>query len=322
MDLFERYLHAVGSLLPKRQRGDVIREISEDLRSQVEEREADLGRSLNQAEQEQILKQWGHPWLLASRYQPQRQLVGPSVFPFYWLVLKISFGIALLVHLVAAAVLLANGRAPGDVIARLVTLPFGPLLMVFAWVTVVFALLDRSVPRMPFITKWSPSSLPDIRDQSGAASLACRITEAGLGTMFVLWLAALPYNQWLVFGPAAALIELAPMWLDIHVGLLLFASAGLAVTWLNLLYPRGTFRVAAKLAGHVISIFLFWFLANTDVLVVPTATAAANAERVAAMVNGGMRIGFAVTAIMSVVETVREGLRLVRLLRMPRYSSF
>jgi hypothetical protein len=323
MDLFDRYLQAVRSLLPKSLRDDVIRELSEELRSQVEEREAEFGRSLNQDEQEQILKQWGHPWLLASRYQPRQQLVGPSVFPFYWLVLKISLGIAVLVHVIASAVLLANGRPPAEVITRLATLPLGPLLVVFAWVTVVFAVLDRSVPRMPFITNWNPTSLPDVSDQSATPSLACRIGDVALATMFVLWLAAVPYNQWLIFGPAAAFIELAPVWLDVHVGLLAFACAGLAVSWLNLLNPhRVTFRLAAKLAGHIVSIFVFWFLVNAGVLVVPAASAAAGTEGVAAMVNTGMRIGFMVTAILSVVETVREARRLVRRLRVPRYSSF
>jgi hypothetical protein len=321
MDLFERYLQAVRGLLPKSLRDDVVRELSEELRSQVEEREAEFGRSLNQAEQEQILKQWGHPWLLASRYQPRRQLVGPSVFPFYWLVLKISLGIALLVHVIAAMVLLAGGRAPNEVIARLMTLPFGPLLMVFAWVTLVFALLDRSVPRMPFITNWSPSSLPEVRDQSATPSLACRITDVGLATIFVLWLAAVPYNQWLIFGPAAGLIELAPIWFELHLTLLLLASAGAIVSWINLLYPqRPTFRVATKLAGHIVSVLVFWFLVQADVLIVPTQSGAG--ETVAVAVNRGLRIAFMVVVIVGAVEAVREAMRLVRQLRIPRYSSF
>ena len=98
MDLFERYLQAVRGFLPSRQQHDVVRELREDLRSQVEDREAELGRPLNKEEQEQMLKHLGHPWLLASRYQPRRQLVGPALFPFYWLILKIALGVALIVH--------------------------------------------------------------------------------------------------------------------------------------------------------------------------------------------------------------------------------
>jgi hypothetical protein len=322
MDVFDRYLQAVRSLLPKSLRDDVVRELSEELRSQAEEREAEVGRPLTQVEQEQILKQWGHPWMLAARYQPRRQLVGPAMFPFYWLVLKVGLGVALLVHAIAAAVLLANGKPASDVIARLATLPFGPLLMVFAWVTLVFAVLDRSVPRLPFIMNWNPSSLPHAGEQSGAPSMASRIGEVVMGTVFVLWLAALPYNQWLVFGPAAALVELAPVWFDLHHTLLLLASAGLAVSWARLLYPqRHTFFLAAKVAGHIVSVVVFWFLVNADALIVATQAPGAG-EAVAAAVNGGLRIAFMVVVIVAAVEAVREAIRLIRRLRVPRYSSF
>jgi hypothetical protein len=320
MDLFDRYLQAVGSLLPKTLRDDVVRELSEELRSQAEEREAALGRSLNQTEQEEILKQWGHPWLLASRYQPRRQLVGSGMFPFYWLALKISLGIALLVHVVAAAVLLANGRPAGEVIARLAMLPLGPLLVVFAWVTLVFAVLDRSVPRMPFIANWRPSALPDVADQRTAPSLACRIGEVAMATVFVLWLAALPHYQWLVFGPAASLVELAPVWSELHLTLLLLASAGLVVSWINMLYPqRHTFRRLTKMAGNAISVLVFWFLVNADALVVAVQPAG---QGVAKAVDMGVRIGFTAVVIVGAVQTVVEGVRLVKQLRVPRYSSF
>jgi hypothetical protein len=227
-----------------------------------------------------------------------------------------------MVHVIAAAVLLANGKPPGEVIARLVTLPFGPLLMVFAWVTVVCAVLDRSVPRLAFITKWNPSSLPEVREKSATPSMASRIGEVAMATMFVLWLAAIPHYQWLIFGPAATLIELGPVWSEIHLTLLVLASAGLAVSWVNLLYPqRRTFRLAAKVAGNVVSVLVFWFLLNADALILPTQSAGA-VGAVAAAVNRGVRIAFMVVVIAALVETVRDGMRLIRRLRLPRYSSF
>jgi len=47
MDLLNRYLHAVGFWLPKPQQDDIIAELSEDLRSQIEDRAAALGHSLD-----------------------------------------------------------------------------------------------------------------------------------------------------------------------------------------------------------------------------------------------------------------------------------
>ena len=76
------------------------------------------------------------------------------------------------------------------------------------------------------------------------------------------------------------------------------------------------------MAGSIVSLFVFWFPAYADVLIVPAASGGTEAQAVAAMVNSGMRLGFMITAILAVVETVREAVRLVRRLRGPRYSSF
>ena len=48
MELLERYLQAVKFWLPKEQKSDIIAELSEDLRSQIEERETAVGRKLSE----------------------------------------------------------------------------------------------------------------------------------------------------------------------------------------------------------------------------------------------------------------------------------
>ena len=57
MEILDRYLHAVEFWLPKTQKQDIIAELSEDIRSQIEERESALGRKLNDPELEAMLKQ-------------------------------------------------------------------------------------------------------------------------------------------------------------------------------------------------------------------------------------------------------------------------
>ena len=67
MELLDRYLQAIEFWLPKRQRQDIIAELSEDLRSQIEEKETTLGRKLEDAEVEAILKRCGPGrWLCSS----------------------------------------------------------------------------------------------------------------------------------------------------------------------------------------------------------------------------------------------------------------
>ena len=89
MELIDRYLQAVKFWLPKNQKQDIIAELSEDLRSQIEDREAELGRKLNESEVADLLKQRGRPVLVANRFLPQDSLIGPVLFPIYLFVLKL-----------------------------------------------------------------------------------------------------------------------------------------------------------------------------------------------------------------------------------------
>src|SRR6476659_3808761 len=88
MALVDRYLHAVEFWLPKEQQKDILAELGDDIRSQIEEKEHEAGRKLTDPEIEALLKQRGSPFRVASRYLPQRYLIGPAFFPLYTLVLR------------------------------------------------------------------------------------------------------------------------------------------------------------------------------------------------------------------------------------------
>ena len=74
--VIDRYLRTLRILLPQDQRDDIIRELSEEIQSQVAEREAALGRRLAAEEQAAIVAQYGHPLLTAARYRPSSGLSG------------------------------------------------------------------------------------------------------------------------------------------------------------------------------------------------------------------------------------------------------
>ncbi len=71
-ELVERYLQSVRFLLPRRQRDDVHRELSAEIRDAVEEQEAAQGRPLDADQVTAVLQRFGHPLTLALRYQPSR----------------------------------------------------------------------------------------------------------------------------------------------------------------------------------------------------------------------------------------------------------
>ena len=85
MDLVDRYVQSVRSLLPKAQQDDIAAELEEAIRGRIEARESELGRKLTDAETETIIKEFGHPIAAAGRYAPQRHLIGPEIFPYWWL---------------------------------------------------------------------------------------------------------------------------------------------------------------------------------------------------------------------------------------------
>src|SRR5215471_17625660 len=104
MEILDRYLKAVAKALPEAQREDIIRELSEDIRSEMEDKQSELGRPLTEAEQQALLKQRGNPLLLAARYHQDdrrvafgRELIGPVLYPFYIKVLSFNLGLTFIV---------------------------------------------------------------------------------------------------------------------------------------------------------------------------------------------------------------------------------
>ena len=112
MELLDRYLQAVKKHLPWQRQDDILAELRANLESQLEDKEAELGRPLTKAEAEAWLKQIGAPMQVAARYQPQQYLIGPSLFPIYLYVLKFASLLALLVYSVVSAVLIFASADP------------------------------------------------------------------------------------------------------------------------------------------------------------------------------------------------------------------
>src|SRR6266849_5165979 len=91
MQIVDRYLKSVKTCLPAAQADDIAKELSENIYAQIEDKENELQRSLTEAEVEAILKQHGHPLLVASRYRQEqrnvsfgRQIIGPALFPLLY----------------------------------------------------------------------------------------------------------------------------------------------------------------------------------------------------------------------------------------------
>ena len=80
-NLQERYLHAVRRALPAAKADDIVAELRDILATRQEDREEALGRPLTSDETSAMLKEFGHPLVVAARYRPQQWLIGPRCLP-------------------------------------------------------------------------------------------------------------------------------------------------------------------------------------------------------------------------------------------------
>src|ERR1700682_234377 len=91
MELVDRHLKALGSYLAAAKKGGIIKGLFENIRSEIETRKRESARPPPEAEPETVLKQHGHPLLVAGRYRQDhrslafgRQWDWPCVVPFLY----------------------------------------------------------------------------------------------------------------------------------------------------------------------------------------------------------------------------------------------
>ena len=269
MEALDHYLKYVKIFLPRAQQDDIIRELSEDIQSQAEVKEAELGRPLNRMEQKQLVGRLGHPALLAGRYGPRRQLVGPELFPFYWRVLTLALGANLLAHGIAMAVSFASGRLVNPTL-RAVSAGFG-LFITFGVVTIVFAVLDYARPKAIFGRRWDSSRMDTntvVRVRRGSHPISRLVT----GIIFMAWWVAAHRSPALILGAGSEVFQLGPVWDSVYPWILTFALVSIVNAGLDLLHvirPQPTrVHFAMKLIGSCGGLAVLIFLLTTGDFVV------------------------------------------------------
>jgi hypothetical protein len=249
MELLDRYLQAVRKHLRWQRQDDIIAELRANLESQLEDREAELGRPLTAAEAESWLRQIGPPEQMAARYEPPRSLIGPALFPTYWYVLRLASFWAAVASCVVSAVQIAAGTVTWDAAVQAALRVPGVVLMTAAWVTLVFAVLELAARRYPekcpplagIPGAWNPANLPPANAGAGPGdkprSYAHAVTEVVFGVLLLAWLLLIPKHPFLLLGPAVAYLqaspfELAPVWMQVYWWVV--ALNALQVAWRSL----------------------------------------------------------------------------------------
>jgi hypothetical protein len=318
MDLLDRYVNAVRGFLPKEQQDDIVKEISANIRAEMDDREAELGRPLTEAEQDAILQQHGHPMIVASRYQTRqgslvfgRQLIGSALFPFYLKTLRFIMGISFAIYLIVLVALVASGNS--ITFAGVTNVILLQVVFQFAVITAIFAVAEQYLPTMRWDARSLPTPRPVARERE--VQLVPRLESvAQIVAIVVLlfWLRLVLDSPSLLFGPAADTYRLGPIWQQVALPTVLIFLASLVQAAINFFRPdwarlRRAVRVGTDVAG--LGIIVYLLQAGHWVVLAGPNGAGADTLRT---INDWVYYGLLSTAVGFVVVTLIDAWRLVR----------
>lgn len=342
MDLLDRYLQAVRISLPKSQQDDIIKELSENLRAQIEDQESGLGRPLHEDELAALLKKHGHPLFVATRYRQARHLIGSTLFPLYWFTMKIILATVAFGYGIAALVMLAQSNPLAQILGAVFSFA-GAVLPVFAWVTIIFAVLDLTNAKFHILEKitrecnekFDPRALPPLNAASvspGARPISRSQTafELFFTIAFLLWwIRVNPIRQLALFvalGPVGLTdkipFQLGPFWKSIYVPIILLTLVSITQQIVTLIRPGWIkFYAATRLITQVGGLILMYFLYRaSEILVLAPGADPAKFTEPLHYVNLMLHYVFLFVAFVAVFESVKQIRRLFRVRRNPAVS--
>jgi hypothetical protein len=334
MELLDRYLQAVRFWLPKTSRqDDLLAELGEDLRSQVEDKETELGRPLNKAEVAEILKRCGSPMMVAGRLGPQRHLIGPALFPIYEFVLKMVLLwilVPVFLLIVGPVNLAQSGGNWGAAVLNTLGDLWSGLFIAAGTITLVFAIVERTSVHLGAECKWDPLKLPPVRASVPKASPLKAACEFGFGFVGLIWLLLVPYYPFLILGPAAVFLKAGPLLHRFYLPILLLGVVGLLRSAIRLARPQWEwFPSLSQLANTVLTLIVLSYMSNAVgaaahtandswyPFVIPAEAVRDSVQyaRIAAVVNVSILIGMAGTWLGLCIAAIVQTWEFLRYLR-------
>jgi hypothetical protein len=317
VDLLERYLEAVRRCLPSAQADDIVAELGGDLRQQIEDREGALGRALSEDELSAMLKDRGHPMKVASAYLPKQYLIGPELYPTWRFVLRLVLGWILppvFLFIVGPTLYLTSDHHAGVIVTTAAYLMEAEV-SALGWITLVFAILERTHPRLAVSAKWDPRMLPRL----SASGLQKVPRATAIGDMITgilsstFWVYAMQHGS-ASFSLGAAELTPAPIWQTLAWPILVTTLASIPLGWIALVRPyavmmRSTFRIALDLASGVIATILLRADGWVSIAVPSSPAAGAEATK---WVNLCIGISLLIAIVSVAIDAMWHAWRLLR----------
>jgi len=318
IDLLERYLQAIGQSLPPATREDVLNELRANLTAQIDDREEELGRPLIEPELAAILKAHGRPEVVAMRYQPQRYLIGPAIFPFYLLTMRRVLPFVVAIYFIANFVrIAATQHGLRSIAGGLVDSAFGIIPTLFIWLgvmTILFVILERTYDKFGkewCLDEWNPTKLPPVKPQDAKKqrSLASRIADLAFHCLWMAYIIEVPRHPYLLFGPGNSFIARlqigwAPIWHTFYVALWFLLLVQLGIKIANLFDGVGRWRIPLDITSKLFGVVLTGWLVSAGTYLV--ATGPGVDLHTLAIVNHWMGVSFKIAMLFMFLDIVIE----------------
>lgn len=163
--LTDRYVWAVIRAVPQRQRDELEPEVRALVADAIEARMADGEADRDTAERD-ALTELGDPGALAARYADRPQmLIGPTLYPVWYQLLTTLLPI---VPPIVGVVILGSNLLSGSTVGQAIVAGLGTgvtvAIQIAFWLTLVFAVIERTTGTIDFEHKWSVDELPELPD--------------------------------------------------------------------------------------------------------------------------------------------------------------
>lgn len=175
MTYVDRYVNAVGALLPTGRRKDIEAEIRSNLLDEIDASANDSGFPGAPTEQTvlEVLGRYPRPLEMAQRYGATQALIGPLLYGSYVTVLKLVLVIVLTVNVVAFLLQIMTGEADLSFFGVLGSIG-SSLFMSGGIVTLIFAIIERSPGVAEEVAEdmdkeqrnWDPRKLPAVENRN------------------------------------------------------------------------------------------------------------------------------------------------------------
>jgi hypothetical protein len=170
MELLDRYVTAVGKHLPRKTRADIEAEIRSTLQDMLDDHSRETGRPVDEAMVKDVLVEYGAPEKVAATYQTQSYLIGPRMYPIFWLVIRIVFAVLTTLFFIGLGIRI--GMGPGTMeaivsqVGKSILEYFQGLMTAFGNIVLILAILERVLPAVDMGKElkegepsWDPAAL-------------------------------------------------------------------------------------------------------------------------------------------------------------------